>query len=536
MTRPTFQSAAGAVVDDFSAILPAEASTFTTAAQAYDPSFIERCAAIADDTRVLIDIRTTLKKVRGFSLRDFDRLIRDEKGKIFNGHANGKPNGHANGHAKNPWRELLIPTAKGDPKAILANAITAIRHAPEWKDVLAFDEFANRAVKRFKPPFLSREGDWSDTDDILAADWLQHHKIEVSPACAANAVQAVSIEHSFHPVRDYLTSLHWDGESRLSRWVTTYMGVEWSEVRSQMGAKWLISAVARIMRPGCKVDTCLILEGFQGRKKSTALGALFSDKWFSDQISADLAGKDSSQDLPGVWGFEFAEFDKLSKYDQGVIKSFIPRRKDHYRPSYGHRTVDIDRQCVFAASTNKETYLQDETGGRRWWPIPCTAIDVDAIYRDRDQLWAEAFALFQEGTREGKPNPGLWWLIDDTVIEASRSEQSARYDLDPWDSVIWNWLQDQDRLYTEKEDYTANYEKRPAEPFFIDSDTILTKCLDKPVGQWTQQDKNRVSKILRFHGFERFQRRATDEFGEPVFDSSGKQRRDWCYRKPILTT
>jgi len=527
--KPSFHSAARELVNSLAAELPAEAASFTSASQAYEQAFVERCAACCDDTRVLIDVKTALRKIKGFSLRDFDKLVREEKAKIFGGAA-PRANGHAAGDV--PWREMLIVSPQGKPKPLLANAITALRYAPEWKGILSFDEFGNRASKKSAPPFLSPAGDWSDTDDILTANWLQHAGIEVGPSISGAAVQAVSIEHTFHPVRDYLTGLKWDGEKRIGRWLCDYLGVEFSEYAAQVGAKWLISAVARIMRPGCKVDTCLILEGFQGRLKSTALAALFNDQWFSDQISADLAGKDSSQDLPGKWCFEFAEFDKLSKYDQGVIKSFIPRRIDHYRPSYGQRSVDIPRQCVFSASTNKETYLQDETGGRRWWPVTCLKIDTDAISRDHDQLWAEAFAAFQDGTAAGRPSPGLWWIVDETVIEASKSEQSARYDADPWDSVVWNWIQEQERLYTENEDYQSRVQQRPKDPFFIQSDSILELCLKKPVGQWTHPDKSRVSKILRFHNFERFQRRVTTTDGEPVIDALGKQRREWYYRRP----
>ena len=506
-------------------LLPTEAASFTSAAQAYAQDFVERCAACADDTRVLIDVKTSLRKIKGFSLRDFDKLVREEKGKIF-GAGGVKANGHAG-----DWTTMLLRSKEGRIKPLLANAITALRSAPEWQGILAFDEFGNRAHKKSAPPFLSPVAEWSDTDDILTANWLQHAGIEVGPSITGAAVQAVAIEHTFHPIRDYLQSLRWDGEKRIGRWLTDYLGVEFSEYAAQVGAKWLISAVARVMRPGCKVDTCLILEGFQGRMKSTALAALFNDQWFSDQISADLAGKDSSQDLPGKWCFEFAEFDKLSKYDQGIIKSFIPRRIDHYRPSYGQRSVDIPRQCVFSASTNKETYLQDETGGRRWWPVTCLKIDADALSRDRDQLWAETYACFCDGTSAGLPVGGLWWIVDETVIEASKSEQAARYDADPWDSIVWTWIQERERIETEEENYKALRDRRPPEPWFVQSDSILEVCLKKPVGQWTQMDKIRVSKILRFHGLERFQRRVTTIEGEPVLDARGVQRREWYYRR-----
>lgn len=533
----TFRATATKLAEELLSQLTTESRSFTSTSQAYDPAFIEKCASIADDKRTLIEIRNILRtNIKNFSLRDFNSLLSDAKLAFFKA-------ANPSSSTKNTpfkWQNLLIRASNGSPKPLLANAITALRHSPDWLNVLAFDEFANRPVKRLTPPFPSPLGDWSNNDDILAANWFQHASIEIGKNTSADAIQAVSHDHTFHPIRDYLNSLKWDGEPRLSRWLTSYLGVEWSELKSQQGSKFLISAVARIMTPGCKVDTCLILEGAQGRLKSTALAALFHRQWFSDQISADLAGKDSSQDLPGKWCFEFAEFDKLSKYDQGVIKSFIPRQTDHYRPSYGIRTEDIPRQNVFTGSVNKEAYLQDETGGRRWWCVKVGDLDIPSLIRDRDQLWAEALSIYLDGTTAPfsplSPRPGLWWLIDENIISDAKSEAAARYETDPWDAAIIRWIEDDEAKWNKEEKLNASKWQRPFEPYFIQTDVIMELCLKKPIGSWTTSEKARVGKILTFHGFERFQRRMTTVDGVPVLNPKGEQRREWYYRRPPSKT
>ncbi len=138
-----------------------------------------------------------------------------------------------------------------------------------------------------------------------------------------------------------------------------------------MGSRWLISAVARIFQPGCKADCCLILEGPQGIKKSTTLRTL-AEPWFIDHIP-ELGTKDSLIQVHSAWVIELAELESISRAEVGSIKQFISTQTDTFRPPYGKRASDFPRQCVFAGSVNNNTYLRDETGGRRFWPVKCLA-------------------------------------------------------------------------------------------------------------------------------------------------------------------
>ena len=146
-------------------------------------------------------------------------------------------------------------------------------------------------------------------------------------------------------------------------------------------------------------------------------------QWFSDEL-ADLGTKDAAQDLRGKWIVELGELSALNRGAVERVKAFMSRRVDHYRPSYGTRSQDFPRQCVFIGSTNADAYLGDETGGRRFWPVKVGAIDLDALKRDRDQLWAEAVAAYRADEK--------WWLDKETE-KAAAVEQGDRRIVDPWE-------------------------------------------------------------------------------------------------------
>jgi predicted P-loop ATPase len=373
------------------------------------------------------------------------------------------------------WREHLLLTERGTPRPVLANAITAFRSAPEWDGVLGFNEFSTGTVALKQPPWQTAvvEAEWTDHEDRLAADWLQHHGIYVSVEIAGLAVQTVARGRTFHPVRQKLDSLKWDGTKRIGDWLCLYLGAETNEYTCAVGARWLMSAVARIYVPGSKADCALILEGDQGLMKSTALKVL-ADPWFTDEI-ADLGSKDAAMQTRGVWVIEIAELDSMSRGDVSKIKGFISRTADRFRPPYGKRLIESPRQCVFAGSVNHSTYLRDETGGRRFWPVGCTRILIDDLARDRDQLWAEAVARYRAGER--------WWLDTAELNAAAEQEQADRYEGDAWEGPITKWIQEKDSLSI---------------------DEILTGCLDKAKGTWTQFDKTRVARCLRALGWERY--------------------------------
>lgn len=383
------------------------------------------------------------------------------------------------------WKDDLVQGRDGTPKALIANALGALRSAPEWKGILGFNEFAQAAMLIGRPPWDSGSAAWinrvwTDNDDRLCAEWLQHEGISVTPRVVAEAAETVAQERSFHPVREFVESHRWDEVPRLDEWLTNYLGVPDDPYTRAVGAKWMISAIARIYVPGIKADCMLILEGEQGIRKSSALQAL-AGPWFADRLS-DLDKKDAAIELSGIWILELAELDGMSRSESGTIKAFLSRSTDHFRPPWARRAIDVPRQCVFAGTVNPEGgYLKDPTGGRRFWPVRCSHITLDSLIADRGQLWAEARERFKGGEQ--------WWLDTPELLAMAAERQRDRYQGDPWEELIDRYLAGSDRF-------------GPVDDTSIGE--ILREAIVLEAGRWNQAEQNRVVRCLVDRGFAKY--------------------------------
>ena len=344
---------------------------------------------------------------------------------------------------------------------------------------------------------------WGDNEDRLAAVWLQHQGILVSVEVAGQAVQAVARDHSFHPVREYLSGLKWDDTKRIEGWLSLYLGIEPSEYVAAVGQRWLISAVARIFQPGCKADCILILEGGQGIQKSTALQVL-TRPWFTDDMP-ELGSKDASLQVAGMWLLEIAELEAMRGTAVSKVKAFASRATDRFRPPYGRYPISAPRQCVFAGSVNHSTYLRDETGARRFWPVACgPAILVDELARDRDQLWAEAVVAYRAGVR--------WWLDTPELNAQAEDEQSARYEGSAWDDLILAWAAERVAMGNDS----------------VSTAQVLEGCIQKRIGEWTKSDEMRVAAALSRAKWKRYR----DYAAGALAGLTGGQ---WRYKPPQPT-
>lgn len=417
-----------------------------------------------------------------------------------------------------PWANQLRLDLTGTPERNEANVITALSNDEAFAGAMVFDEFRQEVLVMRplpwdeQPPNLPRA--WTDADDVRCAEWMQRREINVSPITVSRGVGAVAREIRIHPVRDYLTSLRWDGVPRLERWVIVYLGAEDTQLNRAIGSRWMISGVARIMQPGCKVDHMLILEGPQGGKKSSAIKTLAGTEWFTDEL-AEIGSKDAAQQMRGIWVVEFAELDAISRAEVSRIKAFLSRTTNRYRPPYERYIVTVPRQCIFAGSVNPETYLRDETGNRRFWPIRCGTIDLDALTRDRDQLWAEAVLRYREGA--------IWWFEEPELIASAKAEQDERYHADAWDARIDRWLVYERRRvnhgYANYDDWREEEVERPTPLADVSVGEILEGALGIEPARWTKADQMRVGAYLKTRQWERYQAR------------SGAIR-EWRYRKP----
>jgi predicted P-loop ATPase len=380
----------------------------------------------------------------------------------------------------NDWRDkyLLSDGKNPRPLSCFENCVIALSSAPEWRDVLAWNEFTHLIQIDRKTPWgkSSRES-WDDSDDRLALRWLQRENLIVPLNLCHDAVLTVAHMRKVNPLLDFLNDLTWDGWHRIDDWLTYYMGVEETDYSRAIGRAWLISAVARAYQPGCKADHCLILEGVQGLKKSTALKILAGPDLFTDSMPSDLASKEAQIACAGIWIVEFGELEGLVSSEKKIetVKRFMSCSEDRFRPPYGRHSITVPRQCVFAGSTNKEHYMIDSTGNRRFWPVKCTEINVEGLKRDRAQLWAEAVTAYRDNSED-------WWLTEELETLARR-EQERRMELDPWQDTVSFWLKG-------RTDTSV--------------DELLSDCIGKKLDARTRADQMQAARCLKKAGWSKY--------------------------------
>ena len=349
-----------------------------------------------------------------------------------------KPNGKAT-RLLPPWLLAAQLDNRGEPRPNLVNAMLALRGDPALDGTLAYDEMLRAAVLQEPLPGAKvTDGDTlprpvRDADVGALVEYLQLSGIEkIGKDTTHQAVDLRAAERAFHPLRNYLGGLAWDGQKRVDTWLTNYLGAADNEYHRGIGRMFLVAMVARIYRPGCKADYMPVLEGPQGTLKSTAC-AILGGQWYSDNLpDIRSAGKDVAQHLNGKWLLEIGEMSALDRADAAALKAFLTRTVERYRPSYGRREVIEPRQCLFIGTTNKTAYLRDETGGRRFWPVTVGTIALTELAAARDQLFAEATRLYRGGTR--------WWPDAAFEREHIAPQQEARYEADAWEELIADWL------------------------------------------------------------------------------------------------
>jgi len=341
------------------------------------------------------------------------------------------------GNAEPSVLEHLVmgETRDGRPKVmpVLANVIRIFEHDSRWANRIRYNEF--RGIVEIDGESVR------DVVETAANVWIaDHYGIHIGTRTVAEAVAAVADGNRYHPVRDWLSSLEWDGEPRLDSMLAAYFGAEDTPLHRAMSLRWMLSAVARVMPvgsgrnseggPGCKADAMIVLYGSQGRGKSTALRVLCGAEWFKDS-DLMLGDKDAFSKLRGAWIYEIAEIDGWGKREASEVKAFLSSREDSYRPAYARHDIDQPRQCVFAGTTNHKDMLKDPTGARRFWPVEVGRIDLDALAQDREQLWAEAVERYTYDSEQ-------WWMLpdeDDMLRDIHDDFRQA----DAWEPLIVEW-------------------------------------------------------------------------------------------------
>jgi predicted P-loop ATPase len=413
---------------------------------------------------------------------------------------------------KPSWVGRLHHTREGEVHPTLANALIIMAHDPVFRGMFGHNTFTDRRMLMREPPPSEDAGflmpgpyprSWYDEDISLTQAYMQRvwaPRFQRNVIADAMAVTAMS--NPFHPLRDWLNGLVWDGVKRLDNWLYSAFDVrnefipgteEYKAKRAYfraVGAKFLIAAARRIRQPGCKFDSMLILEGSQRIGKSTALLTLFGRDYFSDNVPPDLANRDAAIALHGLWCLEFAEIDHLVRTEVETIKAFLSRAVDHYRPVHGRDFVDVPRQGVLAGTTNSDDYLRDATGNTRMWPVPCQCADVEWIALNREQLWAEACAREAAGET-------IW--LDNADTQGAASETTAsRMSEEVWQPAIVQWLE--------------SSERNKAVP--VTSARILEEAIGMDKDKMTKAASMRVGAVMRSLGWDRINLREPKEDGK----------------------
>lgn len=371
------------------------------------------------------------------------------------------------------WKGDLEYSKSGKLQCTIGNIILILENDPALRGHIVHDLFAGYDGVVGGLPWNKNATQWTDTDDANLRVWLEKNYDITGKEKIADALTAVLTRHSYHPIRDYLNGLTWDGTPRLERLIIDYIGAEDTELNRVMTRKHFTAAVTRVFKPGCKYDYCLVMTGPEGAGKSTLLNKM-GGQWFNDSITT-TEGKEGMDQLRRAWIIEMGELASIKRSDVESIKAYLSKRVDIYRAAYARRTAEHPRQCIFCGTTNEALFLKGDNGNRRFWVI---AVDPtlrkysawqDAIDRDRDQLWAEAVHYYKQGEK----------LYLDDRLEAQAKQRQAEYNDDhddPLADMLLNFLDA--KLPADWETYDLNRRRawwRDPDPLSADGTETRTR-------------------------------------------------------------
>ena len=318
------------------------------------------------------------------------------------------------------WESKLAIDKAGNVKDTLSNICTILRCDKNLQGIV-FNQFKSMLDVISPLPWPQVKPGWNDTDLACAKLYFERTYGVWSPTKFKDALLAVtSAERLYHPIKEYLSTLKWDGVPRIDSLLIDYLGAEDTPYVRAVTRKTLVAAIARIYKPGVKFDSILVLNGPQGLGKST-LFAILGKQWFSDSLSiSDMKDKTAPEKLQGYWILEISELNGIKKMDVEVVKSFITRTDDKYRQAYGVSVESHPRNCVIVGTTNSDGgFLRDITGNRRFWPVRVSGHSKYKPWelKDVDQVWAEAIEYYRNGEQ--------LFLKDDIAIEAYNQQREA---------------------------------------------------------------------------------------------------------------
>jgi len=425
------------------------------------------------------------------------------------------------------WVSRLEVNGQGVPQRTLNNYKLILSNDPQLAGKIRLNLFTGRIDVTGELPWPRPAGNvWTDADTTQLRAYLEPLCGKTNKNDIADAVEACASEQAYHPVRDYLTSLQWDGRPRLDTLFIDYLGACDCDYTRAVTRKSFVAAVARVMTPGVKYDTMPVLIGPQGRHKSTIL-AKMGGVWFSDSLRT-FEGKEAMETIQGTWINEIGEMQAMERSEINAVKAFLSKQVDYFRAAYGRHVTEKPRQCVFFGTTNTRDCLRDITGGRRFWPID---IDVQQRTKDvflhlddeRDQIWAEAYVRWQMG----EP----LYLSKELEREAAREQESHR-ERHPWEGPIEAFVAK--RIPEDWEDWDLTrrrlfwaggmrYDGKLVERRRVSAVEIWCEMLNRDKSELTQRITREINQLLeRMEGWTSIN--GARRFGEPYGNQRGFER------------
>ncbi|EPA0869630.1 VapE domain-containing protein [Enterococcus faecalis] len=432
------------------------------------------------------------------------------------------------------WQTALELDKQGKIKDTLDNIVLIIRNDSELESI-AFNKHRDGIDARDGLPWEQMKGGWNDSDNAALKVYLSNKYGIYSPTKTKDAILAVAAERSYHPIKEYLDHLpEWDGTLRVETLLIDYFNATDNSYTRAVTRKMMVAAVARIVQPGTKFDSVLILNGPQGIGKSTFFAKLAGD-WFSDSLTlTDMKDKAGPEKLQGYWILELGELAGMRKTDVEVVKSFISRSDDKYRASYGVNVESHPRQCIIVGSTNAESgFLRDLTGNRRFWPVRISGDGKRKAWQmsvyDVEQIWAETLVLYAKGEK---------LYLEGSDVELATNEQADAMESDEREGLVRTYL---DTLLPDDWNDLSLYERRnylngsefggesrvgTVERTLVCNMEIWCECFGRDASAMKPADSYAIAGIMKkINGWNKYQGNKNGTSNFPIY---GRQR---CYEK-----
>lgn len=409
------------------------------------------------------------------------------------------------------WQNGLELDKSGHVKNTLRNLTLILENDPNLKGVV-FNQLLDGMEIKGEVPWNHPSKFWRDADDAQLISYVDAHYGTFSARNYDIAVTKVADDRAYHPIREFIESLpEWDKVPRVDTLLVDYLGAADTAYVRAVTRKTLCAAISRVLRPGCKFDSMLVLNGPQGVGKSTLIAKL-AGEWFSDSLNlGDTKDKTAAEKLQGYWILEIGELAGLKKAEVETLRSFLSRQNDIYRAAFGKRATPHLRQCVFFGTTNAESgYLRDTTGNRRFWPVKTPGSGKkqswNLTHEEILQIWAEALVYVRQGEKLYL-SPEMDALAKDEQREAMESDEREGLVREYLDTLLPERWAEMDlferRNFLTGSDFGGLQEKGTVRRTSVSNMEIWCECFGKERANLRRTDSNELTGILARLGWKR---------------------------------